>query len=328
MTTYVLGIDGGGTGTRAAILSGAGEICGLGASGPSNYSDVGVPATRANLLEAVTQARRMANLPAEPFTAVFLGLGGVASHTDREIIRGLARELELAPDERVGVDHDIRIALAGGLSGRPGIVLIAGTGSSCYGRNTAGESWRSGGWGPLVADEGSGYWLGVEAIKAAVRTFDGRAPATVLLPRVQDRLALPTMDDLLHLLYVTGMSRKEIAALGPLVIEAADEGDTTALALIRRGCAELADCALAVAEKLGFAETDCELALTGGTFRAGATVIDPLREAVTERVPRCRVLLAECPPVIGACLLALELVGIRLEPATLEALRRVAGTMG
>jgi glucosamine kinase len=328
MTTYVLGIDGGGTGTRAAILSGEGEICGVGASGPSNYSDVGVPATRANLLEAVTEARRMANLPAEPFAAAFLGLGGVASHTDREIIRGLARELELAPDERVGVDHDIRIALAGGLSGRPGIVLIAGTGSSCYGRNAAGESWRSGGWGPLVADEGSGYWLGVEAIKAAVRAFDGRAPATALLPRVQARLALPTMDDLLHLLYVKGMSRKEIATLGPLVIEAAAEGDATALALIRRGCAELADCVLAVAERLGFAETTCELALTGGTLRGGEMVIDPLREAVTERIPRCRVILAECPPVIGACLLALELAGGRLEPATMEALRGSTQTLG
>lgn len=328
MTSCVLGIDGGGTGTRAAILDQEGGICGVGTGGPSNYSDVGVAATRENLLQAVTEARRKASLPAEPFAAAFLGLGGVASHTDREVIRGLAQDLRLAPEGRVGVDHDIRIALAGGLSGRPGIVLIAGTGSSCYGRNAAGESWRSGGWGPLVADEGSAYWLGVEAIKAAVRAFDGRAPSTILLPRVQTALALPTMDDLLHRLYVTGMSRKEIASLAPLVIEAASQGDSTAVALIRRGCGELADCVLAVAQKLGLAERRCELALTGGTFRAGEMVIAPLREAVTDRMPLCIVGLAECPPVIGACLLALELVGVRLEAERMASLRGRAQALG
>jgi N-acetylglucosamine kinase-like BadF-type ATPase len=324
MTRFVLGIDGGGTGTRAAIMTDEGRVCGLGSSGPSNYSDVGVDNTRDNLREAVTEARRACDLPAEPFAAVFLGLGGVASHTDREIIRGLAQDLELAPRDRVGVDHDIRIALAGGLSGRPGIVLIAGTGSSCYGRNSAGESWRSGGWGPLVADEGSGYWLGIEGIKAAVRAFDGRGPSTMLLPQVQARLALPAMDDLLHLLYVRGVSRKEIAALAPLVTQAAAAGDVAAIGIVERGCAELADCVLAVAERLGLVKGGCELALTGGLFRAGEIITQPLREAVTSRIPGCRVALSECPPVIGACLLALEVIGTSLDGDVLETLQQSA----
>jgi N-acetylglucosamine kinase-like BadF-type ATPase len=326
MVRYVLGIDGGGTGTRAAILDLSGHLCGQGESGSSNYDDVGVAAARAAILEAVTRARREAGLGPAPFVTAFLGLGGIASQADRDVILGIASDLALAPAGRIGVDHDIRIALAGGLSGRPGIVLIAGTGSSCYGRNSAGESWRSGGWGPLVADEGSGYWLGIESIKAAVRAYDGRAEPTVLLPRVQAALALPHMDDLLRHLYVRGMPRMEIAALGPVVIQAAQEDDATATAILGRGCQELADCVLAVARWLGMADTSSELALTGGVFRAGEVVIGPLRQAVADRLPKCRVGLAECAPVMGAALLALELLGILPSAGALEALRQTIAT--
>ena len=320
MTRYVLGIDGGGTKTQAAILNDRGEICGVGTGGISNYDDVGVVAARANIGQTVDVARSAAGLPNAPFDAAFLGLGGVASATDREIVRGIARDLQLAPETRVGVDHDIRIALAGGLSGRPGIVQIAGTGSSCYGRNIAGDNWRSGGWGPLIADEGSGYWLGVQAMRAATRAFDGRSQPTVLLAAALERLELSCMDDIMRHIYVQGMSRAEIAALGPLVIEAARAGDPVALEIIRCGAQDMADCILAVARRLCFDSGVCELALTGGVFRAGDVVVQPLREAVWKKLPRCRITLAELPPVLGACLLALELVDARLDPSKIQTL--------
>src|SRR6185436_17233044 len=137
----------------------------------------------------------------------------------------IAEDMHLAPAEQIGIDHDCRIALAGGLSGRPGIVLIAGTGSSCFGMNAAGEAWRSGGWGHLLADEGSGYWLGVKGLEAAVRAYDGRGAPTALLDQLQRHLGLPDMNDIMHRLYVTGMSRAELAALAPIVIAAAADGD-------------------------------------------------------------------------------------------------------
>ena len=319
MTRYVLGIDGGGTKTQAVILNDRGEICGAGAGGISNYDDVGVMTARANIGQTVNVARSAAGLPDTPFDAAFLGLGGVASATDREIVRGIARDLQLAPETRVGVDHDIRIALAGGLSGRPGIVQIAGTGSSCYGRNIAGDHWRSGGWGPLIADEGSGYWLGIQAMGAATRAFDGRSRPTILLAAVLDRLELSHMDDIMRHIYVQGMSRAEIAALGPLVIEAARAGDRVALEIIRCGAQDMADCILAVAQRLDFIGV-CELALTGGVFQAGDVVVQPLCEAVWKKLPRCRITLAELPPVLGACLLALELVDVRLDPGKIQTL--------
>ncbi len=226
--TYYLGVDGGGTKTHALITDAHGALLGEGYAGSSNYHDQGVAGARDAIVSAVDGARRAAALSPQPFNAAFLGLGSIVSETDRAVIRGIARELALAPPDRVGVDHDARVALAGGLSGRPGMVLIAGTGSICYGRTADGESWRAGGWGPLLADEGSGYWLGLRALRIAAESYDGRLPPGVLTGRVLAALGIAEMDDLMHRVYVAGLSRAEIAALGPLTLAAAAEGDAAA----------------------------------------------------------------------------------------------------
>jgi N-acetylglucosamine kinase len=320
MTYYVLGVDGGGTKTHVAIVDSSGQICGIGQAGPSNYDDVGVKVAQANIGQAVAAARQMAGLKSGPFAAVFLGMAGVVSPQDRAAILGIARNLNLAAPNAIGIDHDCRIALAGGLSGRPGIVQIAGTGSSCYGRNSAGEDWRAGGWGHLISDEGSGYWFGLQAMRMAVGAFDGRVEPTSLTEQVQRRLDLDHMNDIMHHLYVVGMTRAEIAALAPLVIEAAQAGDLVSLRLIQEGTQDLADCILAVARRLGLAHGPSELALVGGLFQAGDIFVQPLKEAVWERLPGCKISLAELPPVLGACLLALQTTELNLNQAVVDRL--------
>lgn len=302
----VLGVDGGGTKTSVAILDEEGRLLAEGTSGPSNYDDVGEDVARENIKRAVDAARASADLPAGPFDAVFLGMAGVVSAHDRQVIHNIAEALELASTDAIGVDHDCRIALAGGLSGRPGIVQIAGTGSSTFGMNAAGEGWRSGGWGHLLADEGSGCWLGIQAMIAAVRSYDGRLPHTPLQERVLAALGLEEMNEIMHKLYVEELPRSEMARLAPLVTETAQEGDPHALSLIKRGCEEMADCVLAVARHLHMDEGATELALVGGIFQAGEIVLQPMRTAVHARLPHCQVLHAEQPPVLGAGILALR----------------------
>src|SRR6185295_10692025 len=119
---YVLGIDGGGTKTYATIISTSGQLLGAGVAGPSNYHDVGVEATKANIGKAIGIASKLAGLTAPKFEAAFIGLASVSSAKDRAVIQSIAQALNLPADERLGIDHDCRIALAGGLSGRPGIV--------------------------------------------------------------------------------------------------------------------------------------------------------------------------------------------------------------
>jgi len=321
---HVLGIDGGGTKTRVAILDETGHLLATGTSGPSNYNDVGENVTQENIGRAVEAARQAADLPAPPFDAVFLGMASVVSPQDRQVIRNMAEALNLAPAELIGVDHDCRIALAGGLTGRPGIVQIAGTGASTYGRNAAGEAWRSGGWGPLLADEGSGYWLGIQAMIAAVRSYDGRLPHTPLEERVLAELGLSDMNEIMHRLYVEGRPRAEIARLGPLVIAVAGAGDPYALALIQQGSEEMADCVLAVARRLGLDKGPSELALVGGVFQGGDVVLDPFTKAIHARLPQCRLTPAELPPVLGAGILALALANVAVGTRMVDNLRRAS----
>jgi N-acetylglucosamine kinase-like BadF-type ATPase len=321
MTRYVLGIDGGGTKTQAAIVDQDGRLCGAGRGGPSNYDDVGVATAQANILRAVEAARALTQIEAQPFDAVFLGMAGVVSPADRAAIQQIARNLDLAADERIGVDHDCRAALAGALSGRAGIVLIAGTGSSCFGANRAGDTWRAGGWGQLIADEGSSYWHGVAALRAAVRAYDGRGPDTLLLERIRQRLTLADMNEIMHRLYVTGMDRAEIATLAPLVVAAAREGDSVATQLITQGTGDLADCVLAVARRLDMDAGPCELALVGGLFQAQDVVMPPFESALRERLPTCTISACELPPVLGACLLGLQSLELPPDTPIVAALR-------
>jgi glucosamine kinase len=288
MSKFILGIDGGGTKTRAAIVDEGGSLLGTGKGGGSNYDDVGTEAAQTNIGATVAAAWEDAGLAPHPFDAVFLGMAGVVSPTDQGIIHQIAMNLELASADCVGVDHDCRVALAGGLSGRPGIVQIAGTGSSCFGINEAGERWMAGGWGELISDEGSSYWLGVQAMIRAVRAYDGREGPTILLERVLDHLKLGSVNDIMHRLYSQGVTRAEIARLAPAVIEAARQGDWAAQDLVQRGVSDLADCVLAVAKQLGMGDAP-ELALVGGLMNAVDVFVSPLKEAVWERLPGCSI---------------------------------------
>jgi len=297
---YALGIDAGGTSTVAVIADGAGRVVGEGRAGAANPDDVGADGMAAALRAATEAARSAAGVRADLETA-FLGVAGVISEDDRALVRSAAAGLA----RRIEVDHDCRIALAGGLSGRPGIVLIAGTGSSCYGRTAGGRDWRAGGWGALAGDEGGSYWLGVGALRAAVRSADGRGPRSTLEEPVLAHLGLTGFDELLGRLHVEGATRAEIAALAPSVIAAAREGDEAAAGLLAAAARELAGCVRAVAARLELEQV--EVALVGGLFAAGAILRDPLEHAVASLVPGARLVDAERPPAVGAALLAGDL---------------------
>jgi N-acetylglucosamine kinase-like BadF-type ATPase len=297
----VLGVDGGGTKTQAVITDETGRTLGEGIGGPTNIDDQDLETATANLEHAVGEARANAKLETKPFDAAFLGIAGVVSEADRGLVRELAHRLELTSPERLGVDHDARVALAGGLSGRPGLVLIAGTGSACFGVGASGERHLSGGWGHLLADEGSGYWLGLEGLRAAVRAFDGRGQPTALEQRALDFLGVNAPEDIMHRLYVVGLSRAELAAFGPITLEVAASGDVVAQDIVDRGAEALAETVGATAQQLKLVAP--EIALIGSVL-GSEVMLGPLRTHLTARLPQMRLVAAEQSPAHGACLLA------------------------
>jgi glucosamine kinase len=315
MARTFLGVDGGGTKTQAALCDENGRVLGAGLSGASGIDSVGAEAAAANIGAAITAARRQAGLEAAPCDGVFFGMAGVVSAADQAIVHDIARSLGLGG--AVQVDHDIRIALAGGLSGRPGIALIAGTGSSCFGINAAGARWQAGGWGHLISDEGSSYWFGWNAIRLAAGACDGRWETALRAP-VLRQLGIDDIGDLHQRLYSQGVTKAEIAAFAPLVIEAAAAGDALARVLIEQGMAELAQMVVAVARRLGWQEAPCAVTLTGGLWRAGDAVLAPFRTALAARLPQATVVLPALPPVLGACVLALQGAGIAVDEVVLR----------
>jgi N-acetylglucosamine kinase-like BadF-type ATPase len=314
----VIGVDGGGTRLRAAIATTGGELLGAGEAGSGNYHDVGADVVQSNIDLAVSRAWAAASMPPQPVDAIFLGLGSIVTREDQETIRAIVRDLSIAPDNFIGVDHDLRVALMGGLTGRAGIVLIAGTGSSCYGRDGQDRSWQAGGWGPLLDDPGSGYWLGRQAMIAAVRDHDGRGEATRLRGRVLEALGISDVRRILQRVELHGMKRSEIAALAHLVTESAADGDSVASAIIERGVEELAMMVAVVAVKLDFVGTmqRIPVAVTGGLTNARRVFLDPLAKAIRRRVPQADIMEPLLPPVLGAALLAIELAKAPIGPKT------------
>ena len=312
-----LGIDAGGTRTRAVLLSLEGDVLGLGMGGPGNLRLAGEGGLREALDGAVAEAWATAGLERRPVEAAFLGLAGVRTVHDRDEVRQLARELRLAREDHILVDHDLRIALAGGLSGAPGLVVVAGTGSACYGRDRRGRHAKSGGWGWLIDDAGSATWLALQALGAAARASDGRAPITPLTHALLKALNLEDVHALTRAIYDPAFRRQEFAALAPVVTACAAKGEEVSLAIFEEGCRGLADMVAAVHHKLEFGNESVAATVLGGVSQSGGVFFRLLDRAVRARVPTVHLVPPYLPPVFGAGLLALEALGVKLPDRTL-----------
>ncbi len=306
--SFFIGVDGGGTHTRALIINGSGRKIGLGQSGPSNYDAVGVETSRQNVGDAVAAAWRAAGLESRPADGAFLGMAGVIGSADRDTIMKIATRLRLAAPERIGVDHDIRILLTGGLGGEPGIALIVGTGSSCYARDSQGHAVQVGGYGPLVDDLGSGYALGVQAMRSMVFAADGRGPATALSTTVLKFLGITSVEEFSCRVYHDGVTRTEIASLAPQVIACATAGDAAATNILNDGAAALAFMAAIAAQKIG-TEMSTALVIGGGLGEADTIYRGEIMRKIKLRTPRIKIQSPLFSAVQGAAILAMALAG-------------------
>lgn len=301
-----VGIDGGGTSTRVLLVDGDGRRLGEGASGSGNLHDVGRERLTAHVDEAWRAAWAAAGAPPRAADSVFCAMASVGTPGNREAVRELVTEVGVGVPGAVEVDIDLVGALAGGLGGGDGIVLIAGTGSSCFGRDGGGRTFQSGGWGSLLDDVGSATWLGTGAMIAALRAFDRRGPATCLEERVMEALGLEHMRELLPAIDGGVEVRARRASLARLVTAAAAEGDGVATALLEQGAEALAECVEAVWRTLDFGGEPFEVALTGGLGEHAPAYRDLVHGAVQRRVPDARCVRARASNLVGAALVALE----------------------
>jgi N-acetylglucosamine kinase-like BadF-type ATPase len=296
---YVIGIDAGGTKTVGLLADETGQVLGEVRGGGANlqtHGELEVEKVFDDLMESLRQGRTI--------SAVGLGIAGVDRPHDEEVIRAILRRL--GHRETARVVNDAAIALVAGAPERFGIVVLAGTGSIAYGVDRTGKTARSGGYGFLLADEGSGYWLGHQALRAAVRSADFRGPTTRLLPILFESLEVSSVSELIPRVYEKGLPKARIAALAPLVQRASEMGDGVAAALIESGAQELALTVRAVARQIDLSHAPFPVVLAGGAFKACPGMVDPLVKHLD--LPGARPSLLQVEPATGAVRLALDLL--------------------
>lgn len=304
---WYLGVDGGGTHTRALLADPDGHVLGTGQSGSTNRNHHPRDEVRSNLQAAMLGA--LGDRKPDERLTIFLGMSAVSTDRDRADIASIVREIpEIGAAPTVLVDNDARIGLTGGLSGRPGIVLIAGTGSACLGIDAVGTSWWCGGWGAMADDTGSAPWIGLRALQAAVRAEDGRAAPTALRDIVFEFLELSEPRELIDRVHNRGLTREELGSLAPRVIRACQDGDATAARILTDAGGELAQLVSTTARRL-FAGQPCEMILVGGLALSGPPFQNLLIERIHQAVPNVHVREPELSPVQGAVLDAMRADG-------------------
>lgn len=305
----VLGIDGGGTKTSAWIgwcrSDGEVTVVGRGSAGGSNPQAVGLPQALESLGLAVEAARREAGADPGPLAAAVLGLAGADRSEVREPILRWAEERGIA--KHVCVEHDALPVLAAGSAEAWGVALISGTGSFAFARNRQGRTARTGGWGFLLGDEGSGYAIARDGLRAAFLAWDGRGPATRLLDDLLARWQYAHPTDLVPALYRLASAPAAVAALAPWVFEAAAANDAVARSIVVRAGADLGAMVAAVAARVGFGDGPFPLAIAGGVLLAHAPLAETLLANLTSRGLQASPVVPVPHPVAGAVRLAARL---------------------
>jgi glucosamine kinase len=297
---FVIGIDAGGTKTEALLADGSGQIVARARRGGANLAAHGELAVEKTLHEVIDETLGEHDIrPA----AICLGIAGVDRPDDATVIRAIMRRI--GARARVLVTNDALIALVAGAGLSPGVVVIAGTGSIAYGVNAQNVAARAGGWGYILADEGSGYWLGRQALRAVVRASDGRGPATALTPLVLEFFGVTRPELLVREVYRSYLKPGDIAACARLVEQARAADDPVAVAIASAAADELMAAASSVVAQLDLATAAVPFVLAGGAFHAVPWLEAALRTRLPEIAPGSRVDLLSEDPALGAVRLAL-----------------------
>ncbi len=263
------GIDAGGTSSKCVLINERGEVLADVKAGPANYQVAGIEKAIEEINKVIKIACEKARV--ENIDIMGIGMAGAGGSFDLEKIK--ERLLPLNFVNKAYITDDGMIAVLGAHVGNPGIVLIAGTGSIVYGFGNNEEIVRAGGWGPLLGDEGSGFWIGLNALKEIIKASENRGKKTSLKKLILKKLNIKNLRELVNFTYQPSLPRREIASLAPLVIKEMQKGDKRAVKIINEGLEELAITCRSVMESISISknkETKKEyylkIAVMGGLF--------------------------------------------------------------
>lgn len=293
---FIAGVDGGGTKTKVVCASPEGKVLGTAVFGPFNMNSIGAERFSALLQELCAYLNGLGHC-----RALCIGSAGISN---KEMTRIVETEMTRGGIENWNLVGDQVIALNGALSGEAGIALIAGTGSICFGKNGAGEYARSGGWGHLIGDEGSGYALGRDALAAVARAWDGWGEKTLLSQLLAEQMELDDQKKIIS--YTYGGDKSRIAALAPLVEQAAGQDDAVALEIIRDNAVKMTGLVGAVARQLDIKAG--KVAMLGGLLEHDTKLRETFVAEMGGQYPALVCTEPEQDAAAGALMLAKEML--------------------
>lgn len=290
---FFLGIDGGGSKTRCLVGDKA-SVLGAGSAAGSNVLRVGEAGARDSLAGAIQEACVQAGISPRQIARTCAGIAGAADDGVASLVQRLLIEVLGGAIEVIG---DMEIALESAFADGIGVVVIAGTGSIAFGRNGQGDTARAGGWGRRVSDEGSGHWIGVEAIRQALQAHD-RGQDDDLFGKLMSALQVETVNDLAA--RVNAHPAPDFASLFPLIQAAAETQNRIAARVLSHAGDQLAELVSAVIGRIFAATIQVPVASHGGVFSSSSTVKQKFEHQLVSLCPQAKPVDVAVNPVLGA----------------------------
>ena len=312
----ILGVDSGGSKTKAVLVDRELNLLGVGVNGPGNFHDVGDEIARRNILEAINEALAEADGGLMDIEYGGFGISGVDTEKDHAIMSNSLADLEIAGEK--SIVNDVVMSHYSSVGNSPGVTVVGGSGSKFYGRNENGEEVKMGGWGWLVGDEGSGFQISRRGIQEATKAYDGRREDSLLVDFVLEHFDLGNFEEIISRLHEGLEHPKDISSFSKRVVEAAEMGDEAAEEVIEEACREIVLGICSAKKKLDIGEP-FRVGLTGGVFKS-ERIFGRVKELIQDKYPETALLRPMGDPVVGSVALAVDKIGQELDLERLERL--------
>lgn len=308
---YYIGIDGGGTKTHAVIANANGVVLDEHFAGPTNFQIIGESQSAEIILELIESCCESVSCKPSAIASVVAGITGAGRIEEQQrIVKAVsqyAKQKKIRLEKFI-VESDARIALEGAFKGEPGIILIAGTGSIAFGKDAKGKIHRVGGWGRILGDEGSGYYLGRLGLSAVAHHLDERGKKTILTSMLAKKFKLIDQASIINAVY-----RKDfdVAAVAPLVLEAAAKKDESCIMIVEHAVFELADHVRVISEKIlksstGKVKSKIHLSLIGGLLANNTLLSTLLQRYLSSNLPHLEMIQPMASPAYGAVIMGMN----------------------
>lgn len=308
----VIGVDGGNSKTLALVSDEEGHILGLARAEGSNHEGIGFPSAERVLHRITHDALADAGI-SEPIDCAFWALAGADVKSDFERLESIVTRIGIA-NENI-VKNDVSAVMGAGFSRGWGVGIVCGAGFSAGGIAPDGHELQFPSLGPATGDWGGGEEIGLEVLRLAHRSYDGRGAPSLLVDRVPVALGMTSLEELPARMREGSLDWTAVRdVLPPILFDVAQTGDNVARDLVMRIGEEVATSAATIIKRLGMQELEVEVVLGGSVFNgAGSLLLETIEERVRRAAPLARIIRPEFPPVVGAVFQALRFLGIDID---------------